>query len=364
MPPSSTRFLALILTCALVACGDRVPSGSITNLDGGIPSTPDDGADGSTLLSSISGIKVTSSPENEHTARATLGKFGGSVAATGSDGTRYELRVPPLALAMATQIAITPLHIDGPESIASAVEHAVRFEPSGLVFAEPALLTITPAQVDGAKMPSALAASFGDGPGLELLAARASRSGASLIEVAHFSGVMTLSAHLAAYRALVALVIADYTAVQNDAQLSADVQRLLATVGNPQATPSQLAQDRQTVANDLQRLVDAVLQPAADKAVDGLLAFFASERLYLDFEARRVLLLAHDPDLGDVVGLHADVLAARTLSPPSQRRFSRSSRHRPMRSMFAMTGWRAIPRVVGRGDLVGRLGREGTGPLR
>ena len=155
-------------------------------------------------------------------------------------------------------------------------------------------------------MPSALAASFGDGPGLELLAARASRSGASLIEVAHFSGVMTLSAHLAAYRALVALVIADYTAVQNDAQLSADVQRLLATVGNPQATPSQLAQDRQTVANDLQRLVDAVLQPAADKAVDGLLAFFASERLYLDFEARRVLLLAHDPDLGDVVGLHAD----------------------------------------------------------
>ena len=115
MPPSSTRFLALILTCALVACGDRVPSGSITNLDGGIPSTLDDGIDGSTPLSSISGIKVTSSPENEHTARATLGKFGGSVAATGSDGTRYELRVPPLALAMATQIAITPLHIDVPK---------------------------------------------------------------------------------------------------------------------------------------------------------------------------------------------------------------------------------------------------------
>lgn len=89
-------------------------------------------------------IMVAARPDAGRAATASIGAAGGTVTATGADGTRYTLTVPPDALVHTEAITLTPAaDIDGMPFAATGVR-AVSIGPEGLQFIEPATLTITP----------------------------------------------------------------------------------------------------------------------------------------------------------------------------------------------------------------------------
>jgi len=91
------------------------------------------------------GIKVTPSLESQHQSEALIPATGGSLSATGSDGTTYRLDIPAGALASETRVRMTP--VSKLEGMPFGTDsHAVQLEPEGLAFYDVAVLTITPTQ--------------------------------------------------------------------------------------------------------------------------------------------------------------------------------------------------------------------------
>lgn len=68
---------------------------------------------------------------------------GGTISATASDGTTFELTVPPNAVPEDTLITLTPL--ENVEGLGDGPVHAVQLQPEGLELYEWGRLTITPA---------------------------------------------------------------------------------------------------------------------------------------------------------------------------------------------------------------------------
>lgn len=89
-------------------------------------------------------ITVSARPDNGRAASANIGAAGGVVEATGADGTRYKLSVPAEALLYTEAITLTPVAGIDKMPFATKGVHAVSIAPEGLIFAEPATLTITP----------------------------------------------------------------------------------------------------------------------------------------------------------------------------------------------------------------------------
>lgn len=87
---------------------------------------------------------VSATPERSAAASGTVTvKAGGTITATGSDGTRYTLEVPGLSVTRDVKVTMTPLtHVTG--GVGDGPRHVVRLEPEGLNFVTPATLTITP----------------------------------------------------------------------------------------------------------------------------------------------------------------------------------------------------------------------------
>ena len=81
--------------------------------------------------------------DTRRAAGGTIGPAGGSVAATGSDRTRYELTIPPGALTSEQAITMTPVTSFTGLPFSGARQVGVRMGPNGLVFARPAKLKIT-----------------------------------------------------------------------------------------------------------------------------------------------------------------------------------------------------------------------------
>ena len=69
---------------------------------------------------------------------------GGSVSATGTDGTVYTLDIPANALLTETSIGLTPVTSIGGLPFGGEQTHAVQLSPDGLFLYEPAVLTIAP----------------------------------------------------------------------------------------------------------------------------------------------------------------------------------------------------------------------------
>ena len=86
------------------------------------------------------GIGVVAEPDSEQTAK--IGPAGGSISIVAADGTKYDLEVPPFALAQETKIVATAAHLSG----LSAPTSAVLFQPSGLFLFKDARLTIVGTQ--------------------------------------------------------------------------------------------------------------------------------------------------------------------------------------------------------------------------
>lgn len=97
------------------------------------------------LLAPPDPVNVGTEVEAGAASSDEITRRGGEIDARGTDGTRYRLSVPRGALSAATRITITPLsRVTGlPEGAGKTL--GVRIEPSGLVLAAPATLTIRPA---------------------------------------------------------------------------------------------------------------------------------------------------------------------------------------------------------------------------
>jgi hypothetical protein len=121
--------------------------------------------------------------ERSRAASALIGPAGGTVAATGSDGTRFSLTIPPRALRAATRVRLTPVErIRGFPLKGRRV--AVQFSPDGLALLEPATLRMTFARAPRGKF-----AGFAyDGSGRDFTLDVVSRSGRTFVmSVEHFS---------------------------------------------------------------------------------------------------------------------------------------------------------------------------------
>ncbi len=72
----------------------------------------------------------------------TIGPAGGSLTTTSSAGIQYTLEVPAGALMTSQEITLTPITDIRDLGLSGGLAGAVRLEPSGLVFAQPAVLRI------------------------------------------------------------------------------------------------------------------------------------------------------------------------------------------------------------------------------
>jgi hypothetical protein len=89
-------------------------------------------------------IKLTILLDKEHSTEAVIGTDGGTLSATGADGTVYTLDIPAKALVNGIKITMTPVASLSRLPGGSPHTYAVQFAPEGLYFYEDAILTITP----------------------------------------------------------------------------------------------------------------------------------------------------------------------------------------------------------------------------
>ena len=90
-------------------------------------------------------IKVTPTLDAARAVSESIGLKGGSISATGADGTVFTLAIPADSLRQSTRITMTPVtRLDG-LPFGNGSDVTVDLQPSGLLFDVPATLTIEPA---------------------------------------------------------------------------------------------------------------------------------------------------------------------------------------------------------------------------
>jgi len=78
------------------------------------------------------------------TQQALTAAAGGTLTATGADGTSYVLNIPPGALPADTTVSLTPLAAVSGLPLGGGLNNGVQFAPEGLILNTPAMLTIHP----------------------------------------------------------------------------------------------------------------------------------------------------------------------------------------------------------------------------
>lgn len=134
-------FSALLLFCLLVsACQSNTGSPAA-------PSRPTNLPDYQWIFEPpAEPLTVAPAPDIPRKVEALIPLQGGSLTATGADGTRYTLEIPTDALTSETRISMTPLAGLSGLPFGSGEVYAVQLEPEGLFFNNFATLTITPPQ--------------------------------------------------------------------------------------------------------------------------------------------------------------------------------------------------------------------------
>lgn len=143
-------------------------------------------------------------PASARSASASIGEAGGTLTATGLDGTRYRFEVPAGALVSEQPITMTPLAAVTNLPLSGGLAAAVQFSPDGLVFLRPATLVMT--LPDGVDRRGLVGFGFRRaGEGLHLAVTTA--GGRELtFAVSHFSGVGAARGTLDDLAALVGLL--------------------------------------------------------------------------------------------------------------------------------------------------------------
>ncbi len=131
-------------------------------------------------------VGISVALDQANSTEAVIPVEGGSISATGADGTRYDLEIPADALSNETRIKITPVSSVSDMPFGGELSNAVHLEPEGLFFNNFAILTITPAQ----EIPIDQQIFFGyEGDGQNLVFAPPVVDAREIkIQILHFSG--------------------------------------------------------------------------------------------------------------------------------------------------------------------------------
>ena len=166
--------------------GPATPAPDPTQPAGSDPPAAGSGADPAAPVDPADPRSVTPSVDRDREQAALIGPGGGTVSATGADGSTYTLTVPAGALFGPTSITMAPLvTVDG-LPFSGGLAAGVDLQPHGLRLNEPATLKFEPASTP----PSAQRTPFGyaeQGKDLRLQAYRAGSAGLEL-SLSHFSG--------------------------------------------------------------------------------------------------------------------------------------------------------------------------------
>ena len=130
-------------------------------------------------------VKVTVTRDSTHSVSSMIPATGGTITATGGDGTRFTLTIPPNALDGDSTITMTPVSTMDGLPMTGGLVAAVHFEPEGLRFNLPVELRIEPP----AEVPVEQQVGFGylgDGNDLHLYPMERGRGLA--MRLLHFSG--------------------------------------------------------------------------------------------------------------------------------------------------------------------------------
>jgi hypothetical protein len=157
------RFYAVVLVVLVAILGCNIISGPSATADPSIdtssttaatPVTIPDAVDSSSQPTDLAWIydtpydpiNLTTTPDDSHQTTAVIPIEGGTLTATGADGTTYTLDIPDDALLAETEISLTPVQsLDG-LPFGEGTAFAVQMAPEGLPFNNFVTLTITPAQ--------------------------------------------------------------------------------------------------------------------------------------------------------------------------------------------------------------------------
>lgn len=151
MPHRSTAGGALLLGILLTSCGPStapvIQAGAdaeTPETSGDLPAVPSLPEWDALLAAPADPLYLQITPDEAQAASAVLSFEGGSLTATGADGTTYFLEIPEGALFAPTQIRMTPLTKVAGLPFGDDFAYAVRLEPEGLRLSELATLTISP----------------------------------------------------------------------------------------------------------------------------------------------------------------------------------------------------------------------------
>lgn len=193
----------LALTILLVACGGggteaTSPAGGTGNTGGGSSAGGGAGTGSSstgltpyTLAGNGDPFTVSVAVDTPRAVAQDVPLTGGSITATGADGSTYTLDIPANALTQATRITLTPVSQVSqlPVGETGSTSLGVQMEPSGLTFFRAATLTITPAAASAVPLDKQLFVQW-EGSGQQLaLAAPDPKSAQIRLQVLHFSGM-------------------------------------------------------------------------------------------------------------------------------------------------------------------------------
>lgn len=226
----------------------------------------------------------------------SIGPAGGELSARATDGSRYRLVVPPGALAGPTTITMQPVAAVGGLPLDGGTIAAVDLQPTGLAFARPAMLFVSPAD-----SPDAMIAGFGwsgDGNSFGVQLARGSGAGPWVFEVHHFSGyglAVPGPSQLAGFAN-------DLAALATESQGFVDGWRAL-FIGIIEGTAT-----LDDLTAHLQDWLDNGVEPRLAAAPDSPAAAILAFRAYTEWVS--FLYLSHDPE--DSPTLEAERLAAVT----------------------------------------------------
>lgn len=139
-----TKCLPLVLAALLTACGGGDGGGGGGNATGGAPVISPGNPAGASLAVDASPLRATLTVDTARAVTQTVAPAGGTLAATGADGTLYTLSIPADALLQATDITMTPLTSLSVAGLATSAGYGVQLSPEGQSFINFVTLTITP----------------------------------------------------------------------------------------------------------------------------------------------------------------------------------------------------------------------------
>ncbi len=237
-----------------------------------VPSAPGGGGGGGP--SGSGPIPMSYTPDTAHASHASIGAAGGTLTATGADGSRYTLTVPAGALTSATDLSLTPLKDVVVDGTSAGWQVGVQLGPNGTQFLQAVTLDIQTA----AGAPSQAAVTLVDGSGTVYVPQSSPTTGASFsADLWHFSDylVAPLTDGLLGRAADAAIADVQVPAVSQDLQ---DLMGLWAAARSKQFADA-VARLDQALAAAIASFTDAQqgnADPTAGTLYSGLGAYHAA----------------------------------------------------------------------------------------